>query len=241
MDAAQRLTALTAAVDAISANGTNLAAEVECPTCPGWTVEDVVDHLGRVYLWTVEATRGTERPSMGEREQGDLTLGEWYADCGRRMLDRLREADPAAGCWTFDRDDRTVRFWIRRQLHETTIHWVDLARAHGIEAEISDHVADDGIDELLHLFVPRRIEDPQTALPLPLQIRATDTGSVWWVQEADGVVSAGRGEEGESVAEIRGEAVELYLALWGRNSREALHVDGEAAPARGFLAQQLCP
>ena len=65
MDAAQRLTALTAAVDAISANGTNLAAEVECPTCPGWTVEDVVDHLGRVYLWTVEATRGTERPSMG--------------------------------------------------------------------------------------------------------------------------------------------------------------------------------
>ncbi|AKT52564.1 hypothetical protein ADJ73_03510 [Arsenicicoccus sp. oral taxon 190] len=227
---------------AIAGNGPNLSPDVPVETCPGWTVEDVVDHLGRVHLWARQATLGTTRPHLGPREMSDgQTLGEWYAACGKQLLERLSGADVTEECWTFDRQDRTVGFWVRRQLHESTIHWADLAHAHGVEAEITPEVADDGIDELLHLFVPNRISDPARALPLPLAIRATDTGSVWCVQEDDGQVVATRGEEGEVVGEIRSGAVELYLALWGRAPRSSLLVVGEGAPARAFLAEQLVP
>src|SRR5690606_9152767 len=52
-------------------------------------------------------------------------------------------------------------FWARRQCHETTIHAVDALAAclgrfpRAEEAEVSDVVALDGIDEILTGFVPR--------------------------------------------------------------------------------------
>jgi uncharacterized protein (TIGR03083 family) len=134
--------------------GRDLTAAV--PSCPGWTVSDLVEHVALVYLHKVESMR-----------QGGVSESEWPPDTsGEEPLPLLDKAydtllaefaardakDGPAGTWY--EHDQTVGFWIRRMAHETVIHRVDAELAAGEPiAPISDDLALDGIDEVLALFL----------------------------------------------------------------------------------------
>ena len=125
------------------------------PTCPGWTVADLIRHVGEVYLHKTQAMRdGVEPadwppPRIAGESPRDL-LEQAYADL-RGELDASSPADPA-GTWYGP--DQTVGFWIRRMAHETVIHRIDAELATGQPvAPIPDDLAIDGIDELLRVFL----------------------------------------------------------------------------------------
>ena len=83
--------------------------EVPVPTCPGWTLVDLVRHLGagrRRWAAIVAAGPGDAPPAgaaaveaaapPAERE----ALLDWWSASVRELLDALREAGPDRGCWT---------------------------------------------------------------------------------------------------------------------------------------------
>lgn len=156
------------------------------PTCPEWTVRDLVDHLGSVHRWAGEMVRERSperlpREEMTFETATDDDLAGWLRDGGDALVATLRDADPNDAMWAWG-PDQHARFWSRRQLHETAIHRVDLARAVGAPAVLDGPVALDSILELLECLPSAAAFAPQIAELRgegeTIGLRATDADGV---------------------------------------------------------------
>lgn len=128
----------------------DLAAPV--PGCPDWTLADVVRHVHRFNVRTADMVeRLSQQPLPFPEIQAPARVeeyGEWFTAGAARLLQVLREADPEAPMYSYA-DTPRVSFWIRRALHEVTVHRLDAERAaHRVEP-VDPAVAVDGIDEFL--------------------------------------------------------------------------------------------
>jgi uncharacterized protein (TIGR03083 family) len=204
------------------------------PTCPDWTVRDLVAHQGMVHRWAAGLLRGETGidPDAFEAEgRSELDPLEWLRDGVIELAETVSRASEDARAPVFLNDaPRPREFWARRQCHETTVHAVDaLAAALGRlpEAEetwIDVDVAVDGIDELLGGFLTRprsRLRCEEDAV----LVVAPDDAPDWWRVELGPrpAVSIRRtGPRGSGDWVLDGPAVELYLALWNRTARAGL-------------------
>lgn len=223
------------------------------PTCPGWDVTALVEHLGGVHLWAEEAARTATRPErMPSHEDDGRTLADWYADAADILLDTLARLDVAAPAWTFADGDRTVGFWRRRQLHETLVHAADLAlagrqvgdlSAQELYAGVDPDVAADGIAELLEVFLPRmargasqggRVSDVIPA-PAPIVLTATDADVSWTLRATDSEFTATSGASADAVAALAGPAADLNLAMWRRAGWDRIDRGGDQVAAAAFV------
>lgn len=215
-----------------AAMAAGLAAPV--PTCPGWTVLDLVVHQGMVHRWAASHLRGAPAdPARFEREGRESAdvLG-WLDEGATDLLQAVVDAPDDLDALVFLREAPAPRrFWTRRQCHETTVHAVDalsarLGRpARPGETWIRPAVALDGIDELLVGFVPRRPLAPPPGGPLRVLVRPDAAEVAWLVTvDPDGRAATRRvqpGRAGGADHVVAGPAVELYLRLWNRTSAEA--------------------
>lgn len=131
-----------------------LDLEATVPCCPGWTVSDLVKHLGTVYAhksmvveegWTERQDRSISVPG------GDLI--EWFDRSVAHLLDVLARHDPSEPIWTWIEDDQTIGFWYRRMAHESLIHRIDAEQALGLHSDIDEDLAADGVDEILNVMM----------------------------------------------------------------------------------------
>jgi uncharacterized protein (TIGR03083 family) len=126
------------------------------PSCPDWTLADLVRHAGQVHRSTAAVlTRlPQKRIELTEEELhapdgwGAQTT-QWFAEGGALLLAALRAVNPEAPCYAWGADQH-ARFWFRRMLHESTMHRIDveytvLGQPGGLDAA----VASDSIDEFL--------------------------------------------------------------------------------------------
>ena len=194
----------------------DLAAPV--PTCPGWSLADLGEHLRWTHAWAAHAvTAGTpdgDSPAPGT-ERGALVAG--YRAAAKELTEVLRATDPEAPAWTFG-TDKVAGFWRRRQVHEASLHLYDaLAAQHATDSwQPTPELAWDGVEEVATVFYPRQVRlGRSAALSAPLRLRASDT--VRETMLANDVVAP------EVVLE--GTARELLLTVWGR-----LPATGAAAP-----------
>ena len=185
----------------------DLAAPV--PTCPGWTLAELGEHLRWTHAWAshavTAATPDGDSPAPGT-ERTALVAG--YRAAAADLLDVLRASDPEAPAWTFG-TDKVAGFWRRRQVHEVTLHLYDaLAAEQATDSwQPPAELAWDGVEEVATLFYPRQVRLGRSpALTGPLRLRASDTGRETML--ANDVVAP------EVVLE--GTARELLLTLWGR-------------------------
>jgi uncharacterized protein (TIGR03083 family) len=125
------------------------------PSCPGWTMTDLVRHVGEVYLYKVECMRLGRHsevwPPEGMNDEPPLQLlDRGYA----ALADAFDARRPDDYTFTWYEPDQTVGFWIRDMAQETVIHRVDAELGAGASIDaIPDDLAADGIDELLVAFV----------------------------------------------------------------------------------------
>lgn len=232
-------------VDALATEGRRFAAAAEraaldatVPTCPEWTVRDLVRHLGGVHRWATGyvAGRFTEQRDVdldevvGGRWPGDDELLSWLRAGHEALVAALRDADPDLSCWTFLRAPSPLAMWARRQCHETTVHRVDAEAAAGAPpSPVEPAVAADGVDELLTCFVTRRGGRLRADPPRTMRVTATDSPGDWHVHVGPDRVTTLAGAEAAAPADctVRGPAADLYLALWNRGGVERLAVDGD--------------
>jgi uncharacterized protein (TIGR03083 family) len=219
------------------ARGADLDAAV--PSCPGWTMSDLLRHVGEVYLDKVECMRLGRSPDPwppeGLAEEPPLQLlDRAYA----ALTGEFAARQPEDHAFTWFGPDQSVGFWIRRMAQETVIHRVDAELAAGQAiAPISDELAADGIDELLVVFVEYGTTNwPEEFAELLAgagnrAICVATPGRSWLLRmTTTGVLVADSGSASPS-ATVRGPAQEVLLWLWNRGGERAAATGDEEALA----------
>ncbi len=206
------------------------------PTCPGWTVNDLVLHLGEVHRWATAAVASkaaklgdVPADSRGRLPERADTI-DWFRNGAVALRDTLAAADPSVEYAAFLMDPPTPRllFWARRQTLETSVHRVDAESALGRCTPMAPDIALDGIDEFLTGFLPRSRTPLRADKPHCLQIAPTYTDRRWTVSISNDLPeTVRRATDADCV--VSGSASDIYLALWNRCSLDNLTIDGDPA------------
>jgi uncharacterized protein (TIGR03083 family) len=201
------------------------------PSCPGWTVRDLVAHVGSVHRWATRfVAEGLERPTPEASEAELLATGrsidnllEWSQLGHEALLDALRTAPADLQCWSFLPAPSPLVFWARRQAHETTIHRIDVELAASIGrtatalTPVPVELAADGIAELLEGFLRRRRRDATTEdEPSAGVVVVAEDAERTWTFRLVGRVVVPAEEPALGSFEVRGSAEQLYRMLWNR-------------------------
>lgn len=215
-----------------------LAADLDTavPTCPGWTLKQVVRHVGGGDRWAAQI--------VGDRMTGPLEFGDirdarapadpaaarhWLRAGAQLLVDAVADAD-GTEVWTFE-GPRPAGWWLRRRLHETLVHNADVAIAVGARFEPTASVAADAISEWLDLATARA--DLSGA---SLHLHATDDElgehGEWTVAEGTWSHRHAKGD-----VALRGPAADLLLALTRRRAIEdtAIELFGDTGRWQSWL------
>ena len=211
---------------------TDLTAPI--PSCPGWTMTDLVAHVGGVWSWAASivssGTRIDEYPAIPNAVVG-AALIYMVEERLRQLLQVLESADPQADCWTFGLP-RSVLFWFRRQALETTIHARDAVGAVAHPGPVDAELACEGIDEFLTVMLPRQVKDsPDMWTGQSVHLHRTDGEGEWVVQLGPGGSTSIDHERGESDVTLSGSASSLYLWCLNRITMDDLDVVGDLTVA----------
>ncbi|MGW0186720.1 maleylpyruvate isomerase family mycothiol-dependent enzyme [Streptomyces sp. NPDC003362] len=210
--------------------GADLATAV--PSCPGWTLADLVKHTGSVQRWFSALLRARIQEPPRTREV-DLRLpgqedgyADWLAESATVAADAFAATDPDFPMWAWGVDQH-ARFWARRMLFETLLHRADAELALGLRPVIDRPVAVDGIDEFLvnlpfaAFFAPKvaDLRGPDRTI----RFRTTDGDDTWLVRlRPDGFgLDTSRPAPDTADATVRGTAADLLLLVYGRLPYEA--------------------
>ena len=225
-----------AMADAASAVG----LDADVPTCPGWTVRDLMVHTGRVHRHKTEVVRGRyleTDAAFPPRPDGDVL--EWFLEGLDEMLGVFEMADLSEPSWTWCPHDHNADWWVRRMAHETAIHGADALIAAGRTPTIDASLAVDGIDEILDEFI---VDIPEwgTVTTGDETVALEAGGHRWGLRAAtfSGIgPESGTAHQGllalliddavDPNAVVRTDPGTLYLWLWGRGELPDEAVTGD--------------
>lgn len=236
MDTNDLLAALARESAALRAGAISAGFAAPVPSCPEWTVADLVWHVAEVYqFWGfIVATRAANPSEYVEPDRcADDDLLATF-DTNLATLTAALSTTPAdTTVWTWA-GDHTVGFVQRRMAHETAMHRWDAESGAGDQHEIEAMLASDGIDEFLeHMFAGR------VAIPEPLagsvHIHCGDVPGEWTIRPMTAGFDVTR-EHAKGDCALRGSASDLLLALWRRTGLDAIDVVGDQAVAQRFVA-----
>jgi uncharacterized protein (TIGR03083 family) len=224
------------------------------PSCPGWTVADLVAHIGGVdwYWWNHVSSRAQEQSGFPPKETFDPypgipdflnaswdgtanpadappTLIDWYAEGARRLEEAFRALDPQEPIWHWSGDNRAIAH-IRMQAIETATHRWDAENAHGVAQRIDSDLARDGIDHHFEVMVPsgRSTGEHRAGAGETFHFHCTDGEGEWFIR-FDGEDVTVTHEHAKADVAVRGPVSDLFLFLWGRVPASALDVVGDAS------------
>lgn len=136
-------------------------------------------------------------------------------------------------CPSWQPGANNVGFWLRRTLHATTVHRIDVQTAAGKTPEpVESDLARDGIDEMLHLWFEHRLNAMGATASDSWSVRL-DVDRCRWTAHSDPPRMAARREEPEagegpaSDAVVTGDPASTYLWLWGRLPDRVVRVSGD--------------
>ncbi|MET7360832.1 maleylpyruvate isomerase family mycothiol-dependent enzyme [Streptomyces sp. NPDC005562] len=232
--------------------GADLSATV--PTCPDWTLAELVRHTGGAVRWSerlvaTRAERDIPEEDIPECEgpEGDdpAALDAWLARTAELGAETFRAAGPDAPVWSWSGDHR-AGFWARRMTHELLIHRADAALTTGAAYEVEPDVAADAIDEWLDLVALAQRTDPDdSAVELrgagrSIHLHATDVpdglgdfdgldgldglGAEWLIEFGEDAFTWRRGHAKADVT-LRGPLTEVLLAFYRRRPLESGRVE----------------
>ncbi len=222
------------------------------PSCPGWTVADLVTHVGEVYLHKAAVMRDGKFPDPWPPQEHADTAPIALLDQGYRELTAEFAARPAGEpALTWFGPEQTVGFWIRRMAQETVVHRMDaqLAAREPV-TPAPDDLAIDGVDEVLKRFVeygaaewPEEYATIEGGHPAGADgtagIVVTAGPASWTVRPTASSVSVADGAGQAACAVVSATPDEMLRWLWGRADDSVITVTGDpewAAYLRRVLA-----
>ena len=167
---------------------------VPVPTCPGWTLLQLLRHVGRGDRWAAQIIADRADASLDPRLVRDgrppadvQGAVRWLSESPRTLLAAIDAVGLHTEVSTF-LGPKPAAWWLRRRLHEATVHRADAAIAFGAAYELSAELAADGITEWLDRLADEQALGRSSSLPAgaSLALRAADPhlGDTAWTVAA---------------------------------------------------------
>src|SRR3954451_2333218 len=220
-----------------AAVGQEGALGLTVPSCPDWTVEDLVHHLGGVYQFvTANVARGVTAPPV-RPPVDDLPTGPgaltWFDEQYATLFATLDSRDPGLPASNWAPQPKKAEFWHRRMAHETAVHRWDAQMAFGLSEPIEAKLAADGVTEVVDTWLPAGRRKGPSDRHGVVALRAVDVEEVWDVRlrgigvallDTDTLLDD---DDHHERAIATGTASDLLLALYGRINFDVLEVVGD--------------
>lgn len=215
------------------------------PSCPGWSLADLADHLGGVHRWAraqlVGGAQVDEQPTEAPLGDSDALVA-WFREGATALVETLRELPEDAPCWALYPPARAST-WAKRQAFETTLHLWDATEALGIAVPIPSRLAAAGVAEVAEDMYPRQVAlgrmlplDAIVDLKLKDAVLGEDTTTGPVVRlGAVGEPTARLERPADATLELTAE--DALLLLWKR--RDLSTVDGLLTGSRATLERVL--
>jgi uncharacterized protein (TIGR03083 family) len=231
------LASLRADGPALQAAAAQTGPDAPVPSCPGWTVADLVDHVRATLRFArLSVPRGvTSRPEPTE-EPARLPWPDALDALGQEFtatIETLDAVDPELPAWNWAPQAKKAGFWPRRMAHEVAVHRWDAELATGRPTPIEAKLAADGVNEVLDSWLPAGRRKGPTDLHGVVHLIATDASYQWFVRlRGAGVALLDTGtildtDDHHARANATGTASDLLLTLWGRLQPDVLEVNGD--------------
>ena len=209
-----------------SASIANIAKETDLgtriPSCPDWTVGDLVFHLASVQRFWAAAVRERNpqvSPHLDDSDVDDAELVVWARDQTDALVNALTIAS-GAPCWTWWGEPRTASAVARHQVQEAAVHCWDIYNALGQDFEIPTDQAADGIAEFL--------EVQSSTMEMPADRHFS-------FQAIDGADVITYGDLSLPPISLHGAASDIVLVMNKRRPLEVLRVDGDVTIVQRWL------
>lgn len=245
---------LLAALEAESSRFVVLLGEADpgavVPTCPDWDVASLASHVGMIHRWVTRIVQDREQARIPKPVvPHEIAVVEWFQEGSADLVRTLEEAPADLEVWNWSADaPAAIDFWVRRMLHETLVHRLDLELALDVEHDpVTAELASDGIDELLEHFVGG-VPDWAgfTSSGAHVHLHPIDGEAGWHLElgrcvgttprgrEVDlpGLVVKGLDDVPEDATVVRGGTTDLHHWLWGRAELHGLEIRGDAEVAQ---------
>jgi uncharacterized protein (TIGR03083 family) len=237
VDSTAHVSALQHEGDRLADTAEQIDLSVAVPTCPDWTLRDLLRHIGGVHRWAGEHIRDRREKILRVDDletlfgswPADHALVEWYRDELRLLVNTFREAPSDIQCATFLKATSPLAHWTRRQAHEVTIHRADVESIVDKLTPVSPEFGADGIDELLSAFIPRPFMKLRSTDAVTFSVKPSDSPRSWRLTISEGPVETVEGDKSPSNCTVAGTASDLYFDLWNRGHGEKVAVSGDPA------------
>ncbi|HSS67343.1 MAG TPA: maleylpyruvate isomerase family mycothiol-dependent enzyme [Nocardioidaceae bacterium] len=210
-----------------------LGLDAAVPSCPGWTVADVVDHQAMVYSHKVRvmADNGWPDPWPPAELTGRPPV-EFLREAKDAIFQEFANHDVAEQTTTFG-DDTSVMFWARRMALEVAVHRIDVELAHDAVTPIPDDLATDGVDEILQVMLHGNWAEwgAETKHPVDAAVAVETGGFRWRIAATEAIVDVVAGSSEPADATVVGDPDDVFLWLWGRRGDDAVRVSGDKRAA----------
>ncbi|BBY58921.1 maleylpyruvate isomerase family mycothiol-dependent enzyme [Mycolicibacterium sarraceniae] len=232
----------------------NADLSIPVPTCPEWTLQQLMRHVGRGDRWCAQivAEESMEYIDVravagGKAPEGQDNAIEWIEAGPRQLIDAVAQTGADTSVWTF-LGPRPASWWIRRRLHEVLVHRADAAIALGVDFDVDPALAADAISEWLERVVIQADDEGPAGGDRPLgdgqslHLHATepDLGEAgeWTILGCPDGIAVDH-EHGKATAALRGPARSLLLAVVRRRTaaEEGLEVFGDPGVWDTWLAR----
>jgi uncharacterized protein (TIGR03083 family) len=211
----------------------DLTAQV--PTCPEWTVEDLIRHVADFYLNVVvrRLHMPGDVPMVELPPDAFVALDHGYNAAVQELAGRHPEEHVG------QMPHETVYYWTRRATHETAIHRVD------VELAVADPIvpmprdlAIDGIDEMLTGFLSEltRLFPEEFAADLSdwngNGVAVSTGDAAWWITIRPDRADVTRVDPGQTFgraarARIHGDPARLVYWLYNRANNDQVTTTGD--------------
>lgn len=222
----------------------------EVASCPGWSMSDLVLHLGSVHRLVTRVVRDRmttapdpddsahlglpddrhgwptpdRRPNVDPMPPGIL---DWFADGAATLATLFDRTHPEQPAWTWT-ETGTVAFWQRMQTIEAAVHRWDAEHGVGTPKPMDPELAADAVAHTFEVMTPMRRARKQAppGSGERFRFRRTD-GPGDWLVHFDGPHVHLDTEPGPIDVELAGTASDLMLYLWQRIPADHLEVEGD--------------
>lgn len=214
------------------------------PTCPEWTLADLVDHVGgtqRMVTMLVGEQMTEPSKAYAGYVPGPTDSGQWRdwlndgAAAAKAAFASVTDDTPV---WDPSGGAAGVPFWSRRLFGEVCVHRADAAAALGTRYELAPELAVAALEDWLDTLTSRGywenrpgFADAMRGDGQTLHFHATDASGEWVARRESDMVVLERTHTKADVA-VRGPAVDLLLVISRRRPLDAapaleLHGDRE--------------
>lgn len=257
MTAERRRQALRAHTQRLAECARVAGGEAAVPTCPGWTVADLVAHVGQTQRWVSEIIeRRIVDPIQLPTEMAAAPTEPdewpaWLSDGAARAAEACSDDALEASVFNAAADARKGgEFWLSSLLNEAVIHGADAAYAAGRGYDLDADVAADLISNHLTMLTSPTwaAQRPESASALrgvgetlhwhAADVPALGEGGEWFIERGPGG-ARWQPRSGEADVSVNGSAKSLLLILTRRrrftDETDQVSVEGDFDLVRHWM------